>query len=77
MIHTRALHEDDLNDLIALSKDFLQEYAVHHDDFLKIGKLSDGNIVDYSSHWIDDENGETCVALAENRPVGYITVYVR
>jgi ribosomal protein S18 acetylase RimI-like enzyme len=78
VIHIRAIRrEDDLNDLIELSRDFFQEYAAHHDDFFKIGQLSDGHIVDYFSRWIDDENGETFIALAENRLVGYITVYVR
>ena len=78
MIHIRALRQEaDFNDLIALSKDFFQEYAAHHDDFFRIGQLSDGHITDYFSRWIDDENGETFVAVAENRVVGYITLYVR
>jgi len=78
MIHIRALRQEgDFNDLIALSRDFFQEYAAHHDDFFQIGQLSDGHIVDYFSRWIDDENGETFVAVAENRVVGYITLYVR
>jgi len=69
--------EGDLGGLIALSRDFFQEYAAHHDDFFQIGQLSDGHIADYFSRWIDDENGETFVAVAENRVVGYITLYVR
>ena len=63
MIQIRALHEDDFSDLIALSRDFFQEYAAHHDDFFQIGQLSDGYIVDYFSRWIEDD----CLLLfAEN-----------
>ena len=78
MIHIRVLRrEDDFGDLIALSKDFFQEYEAHHQDFFKIDHLSDQDIVDYFSRWIEDPNGVAFIALAENHIVGYITVYVR
>lgn len=78
MIHIRALRrEDEFHDLIALSKDFFQEYETHHEDFFKIEHLDDSSIVNYFSRWLDDAKGEIFIALAENRIVGYITVYVR
>lgn len=78
MIHIRTLQrEDDFDDLIALSRDFFREYEAYHQDFFQIEGLNDSDIVAYFSRWIDAENGETFIALAEDRVVGYITVYVR
>lgn len=78
MIHIRGLQrEDDFHDLIALSRDFFQEYEAHYEDFFKIDQLNDSNIVDYFSRWLDNENGKAFIALADKRIVGYITVYVR
>ncbi len=69
--------DDKLNDLISLSREFFEEYESHHENFFKIDRLSDSDIVDYFSQWIDDEDGETFIALTGGRIVGYITVYVR
>ncbi len=78
MIHIRALRrEDDFHDLLVLSRDFFEEYEAYHEDFFEIEQLDDSSIVSYFSRWLDDENGRTFIALAEDRIVGYITVYVR
>ena len=78
MIRIRALcREDDFHDLITLSRDFFQEYEAYHEDFFQIEQLKDSQIVDYFSRWLEDEDGKTFIALAEDRIVGYITVYVR
>ncbi len=78
MTEIRSLRKDDkLNDLISLSREFFEEYESHHESFFKIDRLSDSDIVDYFSQWIDDEDGETFIALTGGRIVGYITVYVR
>jgi ribosomal protein S18 acetylase RimI-like enzyme len=78
MTEIRSLRKDDkLNDLISLSREFFEEYESHHENFFKIDRLSDSDIVDYFSQWIDDEDGETFIALTGGRIVGYITVYVR
>jgi len=77
MIYIRELRrEDDLHDIITLSRDFFQEYEAYHQDFFKIDQLSDSDIVNYFSRWIENENGKAFIALAEDRLVGYITVYV-
>ena len=78
MTEIRSLRKDDkLNDLISLSREFFEEYESHHENFFKIDRLSDSDIVDYFSQWIDDEDGETFIALTGGRIVGYVTVYVR
>ena len=78
MIHIRALQrEDNFHDLIALSQDFFREYEAYHEDLFEIEQLNDCSVVDYFSHWFNNENGKTFIALVENRIVGYITVYVR
>ena len=78
MTEIRSLRKDDkLDDLISLSREFFEEYESHHEDFFKVDGLSDSDIVDYFSRWMDNDGGETFVALTEGRMVGYITVYVR
>jgi len=78
MIQIRTLRqEDDFHDLIALSRAFFQEYEAYHEEFFKIEQLDEDSILDYFSHWLNHENGQIFIALAENRIVGYITVYVR
>lgn len=77
MIHIRTLQpEDDLRDLIALSRNFFQEYEAYHEDFFEIDQLHDGDIANYFLRFLDDENRKAFLALAEDRVVGYITVYV-
>jgi ribosomal protein S18 acetylase RimI-like enzyme len=68
---------DKLDDLLSLSRAFFAEYEAHHADYFKIDRLDDADIVHYFARWLGDENGETFVALAEDRIVGYITVYVQ
>ncbi len=77
MTEIRALNKDDkLDDLIVLSREFFAEYESHHQDFFAIDNLDDGDITNYFSHWLDDDDGETFIALVEDRIVGYITIYV-
>jgi ribosomal protein S18 acetylase RimI-like enzyme len=78
MIIIRALEkDDDLHDLIAVSKDFFEEYEAHHEEFFGIDNLKEGDIVDFFTHSIEAENSATFVAVEEGRMVGYITVSVR
>jgi ribosomal protein S18 acetylase RimI-like enzyme len=77
MIEIRTLQPDDgFDDLIALSREFFDEYASHHPDFFRIDRLSDDDIFAYFSRWLDNEDGRAFVAITEGRIVGYITVYV-
>jgi ribosomal protein S18 acetylase RimI-like enzyme len=78
MNHIRVLRRgDDLGDLIALSKAFFKEYESHHKEFFKIDHLSDRDIIDYFSRWIDNQNGTTFIALDEDHIVGYMTAHLR
>ena len=74
----RALQKhDDLHDLIALSKEFFQEYEAHHEEFFQVDDLRDSDIVEFFSRSIESEDGATFIAVAEDRIVGYITIAVR
>jgi len=76
MIMIRPLQkDDDLKDLIALSREFFKEYESHHSDFFEIDKLLDRDVIDYFSRWLADDDGETFIALDGDKIVGYITVY--
>lgn len=69
--------EDDLGDLIALSRDFLKEYAVHHDEFFQVDELHEKDIVDYFARSLNTEAGATFIAVLNGSIVGYITLFVR
>ena len=77
MVTIRAFQpEDDLSELIALSKDFFAEYAGHH-PFFAIGELRDQPIADYFASFLHSPDRVAFIALEEDVAVGYITVYVR
>jgi ribosomal protein S18 acetylase RimI-like enzyme len=69
--------DDDLGDLIALSRDFFQEYATHHDEFFQIDELHEKDIVDYFARSLNTEDCATFIAVLNGRIVGYITLFVR
>ena len=69
--------DDDLGDLIALSREFFYEYEAHHADFFEIDVLHDSDIVDFFAKTIDADDGATFIALVNGRIVGYITVFAR
>jgi len=79
MIIIRTLQkQDDLHDLIVLSKEFFEEYeAHHHEEFFQVDDLRDSDIVEFFSRSIESEDGETFIAVADGRTVGYITIAVR
>jgi uncharacterized protein YbgA (DUF1722 family) len=69
--------DDDLVDLINLSREFFAEYEAHHKELFDIAGLEDGHITGYFARTIDSESDATFVAILEQRMVGYITVHVR
>ena len=78
MIQIRPLKKNDnLDDLITLSRTFFAEYEAHHADFFQIDRLEGDDVRRYFSRWLDEQDGETFIALAADQIVGYITVYVR
>ena len=78
MADIRALRkDDDMTDLIALSRDFFAEYQDHHPDFFDIDELADSDIADFFSRSVAAGNSRTFVAIEGGRMIGYITVAVR
>ena len=65
--------EDDLGDLVALSRTFFAEYEAHHDAFFKIDELQDTDITGYLSRSLADD-GATFIAILEGGIVGYIVM---
>jgi ribosomal protein S18 acetylase RimI-like enzyme len=68
---------DDLADLIKLSREFFAEYETHHEEIFAIHGLEDTHITGYFARTIDSDDDATFVALLDQRTVGYITVHVR
>ena len=78
MVEIRRLNKNDsLTDLIELSRAFFSEYEVHHPDFFRIDDLQDIHITGYFSHWIDQPDGDTFIAVHDGKIIAYITVYIR
>ena len=73
----RLVAEDDLGDLIALSRAFFDEYQAHHEAFFAIDELGDEDITGYFSRTLGAEDGATFVAIIDDQIVGYITIFVR
>ena len=69
--------EDGFDDLIALSRAFFEEYEAHHEDFFKIDRLQDADIIGYFSKTRDSDKAATFVAVQDGRIVGYITVFIK
>ena len=69
--------DDNLAELISLSKDFFREYESNHKEFFLIDNLNDKDIIDYFNRFIDIEERKAFIAIAAGKVVGYITVYVR
>ena len=78
MATTRQLTpEDDLGELIALSRQFFAEYEAHHGELFRIDELRDSHITDYFLRTLGLDDSATFVAVHDGSIIGYITVYVR
>jgi ribosomal protein S18 acetylase RimI-like enzyme len=73
----RLQKENDLQDLVALSRAFFAGYEDHHADFFRIDGLTDEEIVDYFSRFLERDDRAAFVAHWGNRIVGYVTVTVQ
>lgn len=69
--------DDDFTDLIALSRDFFEEYSAFDEEFFKIDALRDEDILNYFRGMLQNENGAAFIALEDGAIVGYITVHIR
>jgi ribosomal protein S18 acetylase RimI-like enzyme len=78
MIEIRPLNKDDrFDDLLSLSREFFHEYEAHHQDFFKIDRLKDENILGYFASFLEHEFRQAFIAVENGRIIGYITVYVK
>jgi ribosomal protein S18 acetylase RimI-like enzyme len=78
MITIRALRNDDnLSDLIELSREFFGEYEAYHEDFFEIETLRDSDIGNFFSRALASKDAATFIALEGGRMIGYVTVSVR
>jgi ribosomal protein S18 acetylase RimI-like enzyme len=78
MITVQKLQKsNDLKDLFALSKQFFEEYELHHDEFFKIDELHEKNIAEYFNRFISTDNATAFGAFEESHVVGYITLYIQ
>jgi hypothetical protein len=77
MIAIRPLTpQDDLRDLIALSRAFFAEYAEHH-SFFAVDMLQDEDITGFFARTLNSDTGVTFLALADGKIVGYLAAFVR
>lgn len=67
---------DDLGDLIALSREFFEEYQAH-DKFFQIDVLRDEDVLDHFVRLLNSDEAAVFVAEEGGRTVGYITVRER
>jgi ribosomal protein S18 acetylase RimI-like enzyme len=73
----RLTPDDDLDQLIVISRDFFEEYSLHHKELFQIDELTAKDIRDYFSRSIGTADGATFIATAQGKIVGHITVFVR
>lgn len=69
--------EDDLCELVELSRAFFAEYQGHHAEFFNVEDLRDDDILAFFSRSLGSEDHRTFLALDGGRIVGYITVAIR
>jgi len=71
----RLTPDDDLADLLALTRAFFHEYAAHHAAFFAVATVRDEDIVGRFERTARGDGGITIVALDDGRMVGYATVF--
>lgn len=72
----RLQPEDDLRDLLPLSRAFFAEYA-RHDPFFAIDALSDADISAFFGRTLHTEDGAAYVAHDAGAPVGFMVAFIR
>lgn len=67
----------DFDELIQLSRDFFQEYESNNKDFFALDALSEDNITEYFSSFVNSDTKKAFLAYSEGHVIGYITVYIK
>lgn len=78
MITIRELQKDeDLGDLLALSRAFFAEYEAHHEEFFDTDVLRDEHMVQHFQKLLDGEDSTVFLAEMDGELAGYLTITVR
>lgn len=78
MIEIRALRKNDnLTNLIPISREFFREYERHHKDFFMIDELKDEAVISYFTSFCETGSRKAFIAVDGQQIVGYITVYIK
>lgn len=78
MITIRELRpEDDLNAVLALCRDFFDEYQEHHEEFFDTDNLTDADISGRFRESLESDTSATIIALIDGKIVGYASVVIR
>ena len=77
MVIRRLTKEDELTDLIVLSRSFFEDYAAFHTEFFNIDVLRDEDIIGYFRGAVETDDGAAFIATHHGSIIGYVTVFVR
>lgn len=78
MITVRELKpEDDLAAVLALCKDFFDEYEQHHEEFFDTDNLDDDDISGRFLESMESDSSATIIALIDDTIVGYALIAIR
>jgi len=82
MITIRTLSDtDSIQELLALSRQFFEEYQAHHHTFFTIDRLDREHVQDYFTRFTQDQDAAAFIAQDNKFPeaplVGYLTVYIK
>ena len=78
MVTVRELrHDDDIDTVLTLCKDFFAEYEGHHKEFFETDNLSDADISGRFLESLESDSSATIVAFMDDTIVGYASVAVR
>jgi GNAT superfamily N-acetyltransferase len=78
MIEIRLMNKDDqLANLLQISREFFKEYEAYHPYFFKIDHLSDEDVQKYFLSFCEHETRKAFIAIENGKIIGYLTAYIK